>query len=67
MPEGVAVIGSHDASVAATCRPAVTTVRRLVERMAAEMARLWAQHVQGTRTEPASLDFEAEPVIRDSA
>lgn len=67
VPEDVAVIGFDDSSVAATCRPALTTVRQPVEKMAAEMARLLAEHIQGTRTEPASTVFDAELVVRDSA
>ncbi|WP_411105036.1 LacI family DNA-binding transcriptional regulator [Streptomyces sp. cmx-4-9] len=67
VPEDVAVVGFDDSSVAATCRPALTTVREPVERMAAEMARLLAEQIQGTRTEPASVVFDAELVVRDSA
>lgn len=67
IPQDVAVIGFDDSSVATTCRPALTTVRQPVEKMVAEMARLLAEHIQGTRTEPASIVFDAELVIRDSA
>ncbi|MFD3695107.1 LacI family DNA-binding transcriptional regulator [Streptomyces sp. NPDC058646] len=67
VPQDVAVVGFDDSSVAATCRPALTTVRQPVEKMAAEMARLLSEHIQGTRTEPASIVFGAELVVRDSA
>ncbi|MFG3151952.1 LacI family DNA-binding transcriptional regulator [Streptomyces sp. NPDC048219] len=67
VPEDVAVIGFDDSSVAVTCRPRLTTVRQPVEEMAATMARLLGEHIDGTRGEPASVLFEPELVIRDSA
>lgn len=67
MPEDVAVVGFGDSTVAVTCRPRLATVRRPVEDMAADMARLPDEHVHGTRTEPASVVFDPEPVVRESA
>jgi DNA-binding LacI/PurR family transcriptional regulator len=67
VPEDVAVIGFDDSTAAATCRPALTTVRQPVEQMAAEMARLLDEHVRGTRGEPTSVVFDPELVVRDSA
>ncbi|MEU6992068.1 LacI family DNA-binding transcriptional regulator [Streptomyces sp. NPDC046465] len=67
VPGDVAVVGFDDSSVALTCRPPLTTVRQPVERMTAAMAGLLLEHVQGTRTEPTSLIFEPDLVVRDSA
>ncbi|MFI7322650.1 LacI family DNA-binding transcriptional regulator [Streptomyces venezuelae] len=66
VPQEVAVVGFDDSSVALTCRPPLTTVRQPVEEMAAAMARLLHEHVRGERTEPTSLIFEPELVVRDS-
>ncbi|MBK3641060.1 LacI family DNA-binding transcriptional regulator [Streptomyces sp. MBT33] len=67
VPEDVAVVGFDDSSVAVTCRPQLTTVRQPVEEMAAEMARLLDEHIHGARTEPTSVVFEPELVVRQSA
>ncbi|MER7194135.1 LacI family DNA-binding transcriptional regulator [Streptomyces flaveolus] len=67
VPQDVAVVGFDDSSVAVTCRPRLTTVRQPVEEMAATMARLLGEHIDGTRGEPTSVIFEPELVIRDSA
>lgn len=67
VPEDVAVVGFDDSAVARTSRPALTTVRQPVEDMAARMARLLDEHVRGERTEPASVVFAPELVVRDSA
>ncbi|MEU3255541.1 LacI family DNA-binding transcriptional regulator [Streptomyces sp. NPDC006997] len=67
VPEDVAVVGFDDSSVALACHPPLTTVRQPVERMAAEMARLLSEHIQGARTEPAAVLFEPELVVRASA
>ncbi|GGQ82116.1 LacI family DNA-binding transcriptional regulator [Streptomyces flaveolus] len=67
VPEDVAVVGFDDSSVAVTCRPRLTTVRQPVEEMAATMARLLGEHIDGTRGEPTSVIFEPELVVRDSA
>ncbi|MDQ0771904.1 DNA-binding LacI/PurR family transcriptional regulator [Streptomyces aurantiacus] len=67
VPQDVAVVGFDDSSVAVTCRPPLTTVRQPVEDMAAAMARLLAEHIRGVRTEPASVIFDPELVVRESA
>ncbi|MEV7196974.1 LacI family DNA-binding transcriptional regulator [Streptomyces sp. NPDC093510] len=67
VPQNVAVVGFDDSSVALTCGPPLTTVRQPVEEMTAAMAGLLQEHIQGTRTEPTSLIFEPELVVRDSA
>jgi DNA-binding LacI/PurR family transcriptional regulator len=67
IPEDVAVVGFDDSSVAVTCRPPLTTVRQPVEDMAAAMARMLGEQVQGARTEPRTLVFEPELVVRESA
>ncbi|MFF0113267.1 LacI family DNA-binding transcriptional regulator [Streptomyces prasinus] len=67
IPEDVAVVGFDDSSIAVTCRPPLTTVRQPVEDMAAAMARMLGEQVQGTRTEPRTLVFEPELVVRESA
>lgn len=67
IPGDVAVVGFDDSSIAVTCRPPLTTVRQPVEEMAAAMARMLDEQVQGTRTEPRTLVFEPELVVRESA
>ncbi|MBQ1095876.1 LacI family DNA-binding transcriptional regulator [Streptomyces sp. b94] len=67
IPEDVAVVGFDDSSIAVTCRPPLTTVRQPVEEMAAAMARMLDEQVRGTRTEPRTLVFEPELVVRESA
>ncbi|MEU1529283.1 LacI family DNA-binding transcriptional regulator [Streptomyces fagopyri] len=67
VPEDVAVVGFDDSSVAATCRPALTTVRQPVEEMASTMAALLDEHIQGLRTDPTSVIFDPELVVRESA
>ncbi|MFF1448427.1 LacI family DNA-binding transcriptional regulator [Streptomyces sp. NPDC058274] len=67
VPDDVAVVGFDDSSVAVVCRPPLTTVRQPVEEMAAAMAQLLDEHIRGVRTEPTSLIFEPELVVRASA
>ncbi|MGQ4420840.1 LacI family DNA-binding transcriptional regulator [Streptomyces sp. SAS_269] len=67
VPEDIAVVGFDDSTVAATCRPPLTTVRQPVEDMAADMARLLDEHIHGIRTAPTSVVFDPELVVRDSA
>ncbi|MEU7341312.1 MULTISPECIES: LacI family DNA-binding transcriptional regulator [unclassified Streptomyces] len=67
VPDDVAVVGFDDSSVAATCRPALTTVRQPVEEMASTMAALLDEHIRGVRTEPTSVIFDPELVVRESA
>ncbi|MFC8128311.1 LacI family DNA-binding transcriptional regulator [Streptomyces sp. NPDC057302] len=66
-PADVAVIGFDDSSVAVTCVPPLTTVRQPVEEMGAEMARLLQEQMEGVRTDPTSVIFEPELVVRESA
>ncbi|MBC9718758.1 LacI family DNA-binding transcriptional regulator [Streptomyces sp. TRM66268-LWL] len=67
IPEDVAVVGFDDSTIAVTCSPQLTTVRQPVEDMAAEMARLLEEHIRGVRTEPTSVVFDPELIVRDSA
>ncbi|MFJ3582409.1 LacI family DNA-binding transcriptional regulator [Streptomyces sp. NPDC090127] len=67
VPGDVSVVGFDDSSAAVACRPALTTVRQPVERMAAAMAELLTERLQGTVAEPASLVFEPELLVRDSS
>ncbi|GAA3292901.1 hypothetical protein GCM10020295_13380 [Streptomyces cinereospinus] len=67
VPQDVAVVGFDDSSAAVSCRPRLTTVRQPVEDMAATMARLLDEHIRGARTEPTSVIFDPELVVRDSA
>ncbi|RFU84548.1 LacI family transcriptional regulator [Streptomyces triticagri] len=67
VPQDVAVVGFDDSSVALTCSPPLTTVRQPVEEMAASMARLLEEHIHGDRSEPTSVIFDPELVVRESA
>ncbi|WP_327350767.1 LacI family DNA-binding transcriptional regulator [Streptomyces sp. NBC_01304] len=67
VPDDVAVVGFDDSYIARTARPPLTTVRQPVEEMAATMVRLLQEHIEGTRTEPTSVIFEPELVVRESA
>ncbi|SDL01613.1 LacI family DNA-binding transcriptional regulator [Streptomyces indicus] len=67
VPQDVAVIGFDDSSVAVTCQPPLTTVRQPVEEMAATMAELLHEFIQGERVEATSRIFEPELVVRASA
>ncbi|WP_251096361.1 LacI family DNA-binding transcriptional regulator [Streptomyces sp. Caat 7-52] len=67
VPEDVAVVGFDDSTAAVSRRPHLTTVRQPVEDMAARMASLLDEHVHGTRTEPTSIVFDPELVVRESA
>ncbi|MER6211766.1 LacI family DNA-binding transcriptional regulator [Streptomyces sp. NPDC001073] len=67
VPDDVAVVGFDDSSIAVTCHPPLTTIRQPVEEMAAEMARLLDEHIHGVRTEPTSVVFDPELVVRESA
>ncbi|MDG4862313.1 LacI family DNA-binding transcriptional regulator [Streptomyces sp. T-3] len=67
VPDDVAVVGFDDSHIARTARPPLTTVRQPVEEMAATMVRLLQEHIEGTRTEPTSVIFEPELVVRESA
>ncbi|NUS15840.1 MAG: LacI family DNA-binding transcriptional regulator [Streptomyces sp.] len=65
VPEDVAVGGFDDSAVAATTRPALTTVRQPWERISAEMVRLLLTLIAGDP--PASMILPTELVVRDSA
>ncbi|MGW0549566.1 LacI family DNA-binding transcriptional regulator [Streptomyces altiplanensis] len=67
VPEDVAVVGFDDSSAAVACRPPLTTVRQPMEEMAATMARLLQEQIEGKLTEPTSVIFEPELVRRASA
>ncbi|MET9676355.1 LacI family DNA-binding transcriptional regulator [Streptomyces sp. NPDC006482] len=76
VPGSVAVVGFDDSVAARRARPALTTVRQPVERMAAAMAGLLVEELDGGRTgrapapkpsEPASKVFEPVLVVRESA
>ncbi|WP_434587651.1 LacI family DNA-binding transcriptional regulator [Streptomyces sp. A5-4] len=67
VPEDVAVIGFDDSSAAVGCRPPLTTVRQPMEEMAATMARLLQEQIEGTLAAPTSKIFDAELILRDSA
>ncbi|MFF8997767.1 LacI family DNA-binding transcriptional regulator [Streptomyces achromogenes] len=67
VPEDVAVVGFDDSTAAVDRHPHLTTVRQPVEDMAAEMARLLDEHLHGGRTEPTSVVFDPELVVRESA
>uniref|UniRef100_UPI00055C65BA substrate-binding domain-containing protein n=1 Tax=Streptomyces exfoliatus TaxID=1905 RepID=UPI00055C65BA len=74
VPGSVAVVGFDDSVAARTARPPLTTVRQPVERMAAAMAGLLIEELDGgrsraARTEPAgpaSKVFEPVLVVRES-
>lgn len=67
VPDDVSVVGFDDSSAALACRPPLTTVRQPMEEMAATMARLLQEQIEGVRTEPASVVFAAELVVRESS
>ncbi|KQX14795.1 LacI family transcriptional regulator [Streptomyces sp. Root431] len=76
VPGSVAVVGFDDSVAARTARPPLTTVRQPVERMAAAMAGLLIEELDGGRAdraaarnpaEPASKVFEPVLVVRESA
>ncbi|MFF1421713.1 LacI family DNA-binding transcriptional regulator [Streptomyces sp. NPDC058280] len=67
VPEDVAVIGFDDSSVAAACRPPLTTIRQPVEEMAAEMGRLLLDRLAVPDRAVTSVIFEPTLVVRGSA
>ncbi|MFI5805025.1 LacI family DNA-binding transcriptional regulator [Streptomyces sp. NPDC051561] len=67
VPDDVAVIGFDDSGPALTCRPSLTTVRQPMEEMAATMARLLQDQIEGGQPQPVSVVFDAELVVRESA
>lgn len=67
IPREVSVVGFDDSMAAVTCRPPLTTVRQPVEAMAAEMARLLHDRIEGGTSEPTSVLFDPELVVRESS
>ncbi|MFD3518961.1 LacI family DNA-binding transcriptional regulator [Streptomyces sp. NPDC058653] len=67
VPDEVAVIGFDDSRAAASCRPALTTVRQPVEDMAAEMARLLLDRLSRPDRAVTSVIFEPTLIVRASA
>lgn len=67
VPEDVAVVGFDDSSAALAAEPPLTTVRQPMEEMAARMASLLQEEIEGTRTEPTAVIFDPELVVRASA
>ncbi|MFD3726566.1 LacI family DNA-binding transcriptional regulator [Streptomyces sp. NPDC058671] len=68
VPAAVAVVGFDDSVAARKARPRLTTVRQPVERMAAAMAELLIEQLEGGPADPhrASKVFEPLLVVRDS-
>ncbi|MFC8954860.1 LacI family DNA-binding transcriptional regulator [Streptomyces sp. NPDC057101] len=66
VPGTVAVVGFDDSVAARDARPRLTTVRQPVERMAATMAELLIEQLDGGRTDSASKIFEPLLVVRDT-
>ena len=66
VPEDVRVVGFDDSSAAVASRPALTTVRQPVEEMAAEMARLLLDRIEGRTDGPRSAVFDPVLVVRQS-
>ncbi|TDT95972.1 LacI family transcriptional regulator [Streptomyces sp. 846.5] len=66
VPEHVRVVGFDDSSAAVDSRPALTTVRQPVEEMAAEMARLLLDRIEGRADGPRSAVFDPVLVVRQS-
>ncbi|MEV7676021.1 LacI family DNA-binding transcriptional regulator [Streptomyces sp. NPDC088752] len=67
VPGAVAVVGFDDSAAARRARPRLTTVRQPVERMAAAMAGLLVEELEGVRSGPASKVFAPSLVVRESA
>jgi DNA-binding LacI/PurR family transcriptional regulator len=67
VPERIAVVGFDDNSVAAACRPPLTTVRQPIEDMAGAMAELLLTHIEDRKHRITSRIFEPTLVIRQSA
>ncbi|MGW4744815.1 LacI family DNA-binding transcriptional regulator [Streptomyces sp. NPDC004290] len=66
VPGRVAVVGFDDSVAARSARPQLTTVRQPVERMAAAMAGLLVEQLDGTRSGPGSKVFDPVLVVRES-
>jgi DNA-binding LacI/PurR family transcriptional regulator len=64
VPDDVAVGGFEDSAVATTVEPALTTVRRPLPRMSAEMVRLLLELIEGKPASSTTLPTDL--IIRDS-
>ncbi|MBY8820174.1 MULTISPECIES: LacI family DNA-binding transcriptional regulator [Streptomyces] len=67
VPGTVAVVGFDDSAAARRSHPRLTTVRQPVEHMAAALAGLLVEELEGLRPGPASRVFEPVLVVRESA
>jgi DNA-binding LacI/PurR family transcriptional regulator len=65
VPDGVALGGFDDSSIATTVQPALTTIRQPLARISAEMVRLLLDLIAGEP--PAAVILPTELVIRQSA
>jgi len=67
VPVDVAVVGYDDSPVAATSRPALTSVRQPIEEMGQETARLLLDFVEGTDRAPRRVILATELIRRASS
>jgi DNA-binding LacI/PurR family transcriptional regulator len=67
VPDDVSVVGFDDSGAALSSRPQLTTVRQPVEDMAAEMARLVLERMDGEDQRVTSVIFEPALVVRGSS
>jgi DNA-binding LacI/PurR family transcriptional regulator len=67
VPEDVSVVGFDDSGAALSSRPQLTTIRQPVEDMAAEMARLVLERIDGEGQRVTSVIFEPALVVRGSS
>jgi DNA-binding LacI/PurR family transcriptional regulator len=67
VPDDVAVVGFDDAPVAATTRPALTTVRQPLEAMTRAMVELLVGRIEGTAGHDEHVTCKTELVARASA
>jgi LacI family transcriptional regulator len=66
-PDDVAVVGFDDAPLAATTRPALTTVRQPLEAMTRAMVELLLGRIEGTAGNDEHITCETVLVARESA
>jgi DNA-binding LacI/PurR family transcriptional regulator len=67
IPDDVAVVGFDDAPLAATTRPALTTVRQPLEAMTRAMVELLLGRIEGTAGDDEHITCETVLVARESA
>ena len=67
VPEQLAVIGFDDIQMASLVRPRLTTIRQPILQIAEQTCQFLLQRLSGEDSEPQSLLFEPELVIRESA